>query len=94
MSDPVVVVRDVSKKYQETEALAGITFDVNDGEIFGLVGPDGAGKTTLFRILTTLILPDSGSAAVLGLDVVRDLWAIRSRVGYMPGRFPSTEISR
>lgn len=87
MSDPVVVVRDVSKKYQETEALAGITFDVSQGEIFGLVGPDGAGKTTLFRILTTLILPDSGSATVLGLDVVRDVWAIRSRVGYMPGRF-------
>jgi len=87
VSDPIVVVRDVSKKFGETEALAGITFDVNDGEIFGLVGPDGAGKTTLFRILTTLVLPDSGSATVLGLDVSRDLWAIRSRVGYMPGRF-------
>lgn len=87
MSDPAVVIRDVSKRYLETEALSGITFDVNSGEIFGLVGPDGAGKTTLFRILTTLVLPDSGSATVLGLDVVRDLWAIRSRVGYMPGRF-------
>ncbi|MEO5902476.1 MAG: ABC transporter ATP-binding protein [Gemmatimonadaceae bacterium] len=87
MSDPVVVVRDVSKKFAETEALTDVTFDVNDGEIFGLVGPDGAGKTTLFRILTTLVLPDSGTATVLGLDVVRDLWAIRSRVGYMPGRF-------
>lgn len=87
MSDPVVVVRDVSKRFQETEALTGVTFDVNNGEIFGLVGPDGAGKTTLFRILTTLVLPDSGSATVLGLDVARDLWAIRSRVGYMPGRF-------
>jgi ABC-type multidrug transport system ATPase subunit len=55
--------------------------------LFGLVGPDGAGKTTLFRILTTLLLPDSGTATVLGFDVARDLWAIRSRVGYMPGGF-------
>ena len=87
MSEPVVVVRNVSKKFLETPALTDLTFEVNNGEIFGLVGPDGAGKTTLFRILTTLILPDSGTATVLGLDVARDLWAIRSRVGYMPGRF-------
>ena len=60
---------------------------MKNGELFGLVGPDGAGKTTLFRILTTLIVPDAGTATVLGLDVVKDLWEIRSRVGYMPGRF-------
>ena len=87
MSDPVVVVRNVAKSFAKTAALTDVTFDVKDGEIFGLVGPDGAGKTTLFRILTTLLVPDQGSATVLGLDVVRDLWAIRSRVGYMPGRF-------
>jgi ABC-type multidrug transport system ATPase subunit len=87
MTEPAVVVRDVSKKFGDTLALDGISFDANHGELFGLVGPDGGGKTTLFRILTTLIIPDSGTATVLGLDVVKDLWAIRSRVGYMPGRF-------
>jgi ABC-type multidrug transport system ATPase subunit len=80
-------VRGVSKRFEDTVALDDVSFDVRSGELFGLVGPDGAGKTTLFRILTTLLMPDSGSATVLGLDVVRDLWAIRSRVGYMPGRF-------
>jgi ABC-2 type transport system ATP-binding protein len=60
---------------------------VRAGELFGLIGPDGAGKTTLFRMLTTVQLPDAGSATVLGLDVVKDLRAIRSRIGYMPGRF-------
>lgn len=87
MSDPAVVVRDVGKRFIRTEALSGVSFEVQHGELFGLVGPDGAGKTTLFRILTTLVLPDSGTATVLGLDVARDLWAIRSIVGYMPGRF-------
>lgn len=80
-------VRGVSKRFGKTVALDDISFNVASGELFGLVGPDGAGKTTLFRILTTLMLPDSGTATVLGLDVVRNLWAIRSRVGYMPGRF-------
>jgi ABC-type multidrug transport system ATPase subunit len=87
VTDAAVVVSDVKRSFGETKALDGITFEVSHGELFGLVGPDGAGKTTLFRILTTLIIPDSGTATVLGLDVVRDLWAIRSRVGYMPGRF-------
>lgn len=82
-----VVVTDISKRFGKTEALTGVSFEAAEGELFGIVGPDGAGKTTLFRILTTLIIPDSGSATVLGLDVVRDLWAIRSRVGYMPGKF-------
>ena len=80
-------VRALSKSYGSVSALDGIAFDVQPGELFGLVGPDGAGKTTLFRILTTLVLPDAGSASVLGYDVVRDLWKIRSRVGYMPGGF-------
>jgi ABC-type multidrug transport system ATPase subunit len=82
-----VEVRALNKRYEKVVALDDIGFDVKSGELFGLVGPDGAGKTTLFRILTTLILPDAGSATVLGLDVVKDLWAIRSRVGYMPGGF-------
>ncbi len=68
-------------------ALDGVSFDVGPGELFGFIGPDGGGKTTLFRILVTLMTPDSGRATVLGLDVVRDMWAIRRRVGYMPGRF-------
>ena len=77
----------VSKSYGETEALKDVTFDVTDGEIFGIIGPDGAGKTTLFRILTTLILADSGISAIDGFDVVQDYKEIRKRVGYMPGRF-------
>lgn len=87
MSNAAVVVRGVGKRFGKTEALTDVSFEARHGELFGLVGPDGAGKTTLFRVLTTLLLPDAGSATVLGLDVVRDLWAIRARVGYMPGRF-------
>ncbi|HET8770600.1 MAG TPA: ABC transporter ATP-binding protein [Gemmatimonadaceae bacterium] len=82
-----VEVCDVGKRFDDTVALADVSIEVHPAELYGLVGPDGAGKTTLFRILTTLLVPDAGSASVLGLDVVRDLWAIRSRVGYMPGRF-------
>ena len=77
----------ISKKYVSVEALKDITFDVSQGEIFGVIGPDGSGKTTLFRILTTLMLADSGTATVNGLDVVKDYKAIRNNVGYMPGRF-------
>ncbi len=87
MSTPAIVVADVEKRFGKTTALKAVSFDVADGELFGLVGPDGAGKTTLFRILTTLMLPDRGHATVLGRDVVTDFWQIRSRVGYMPGRF-------
>jgi ABC-type multidrug transport system ATPase subunit len=82
-----LAVRDVCKRFDSTIALDSVSFAVERGELFGLVGPDGGGKTTLFRILTTLLVPDSGSAEVLGLDVLRDFWQIRSRVGYMPGRF-------
>ena len=82
-----VEVRALTKRFDTVVALDALSFDVARGELFGLVGPDGAGKSTLFRILTTLVLPDSGSATVLGFDVARDLWDIRSRVGYMPGGF-------
>ena len=69
------------------QALRGLSLDVGEGEIFGLIGPDGAGKTSLFRILTTLLVADSGTAVVDGMDVVRDYKKIRRRIGYMPGRF-------
>ena len=76
-TEPAVSVQALSKRFGETLALDGISFDVRPGELFGFIGPDGAGKTTLFRILTTLLVPDEGEARVLGLDVVRDLWALR-----------------
>ena len=82
-----IQINNISLNYGSVEALKGITFDVENGELFGLIGPDGAGKTSLFRILTTLLLADSGTAAVDGLDVVRDYKQIRNCVGYMPGRF-------
>lgn len=77
----------LTKSYGNVQALKGVSFDVRKGEVFGLIGPDGAGKTSIFRILTTLILPDSGSATVDGLDIVKDYRELRARVGYMPGRF-------
>ncbi len=82
-----VSVGGIEKSYGDVQALEGVGFDVPDGELFGIIGPDGAGKTTLFRILTTLILADQGTAQVVGLDVVRDYREIRKKVGYMPGRF-------
>ena len=82
-----VQVHDVTKTYGKVQALRGLTFAVDEGEIYGLIGPDGAGKTTLFRILTTLLLADSGSASVMGHDVVRDYKRIRDMIGYMPGKF-------
>lgn len=80
-------INNISKKYGNVPALNEVSFSVEKGEIFGLIGPDGAGKTTLFRILTTLLSPDAGKAAVNGLDVVKDYAAIRRIVGYMPGHF-------
>ena len=84
-----VSVQNIVKTYEKgtIHALKNISFEVTKGELFGLIGPDGAGKSSLFRILTTLLLPDSGTAQVDGLDVVKDYKAIRNRVGYMPGRF-------
>jgi ABC-2 type transport system ATP-binding protein len=82
-----ITVNHISKRYGTVEALCDVSFDVREGEIFGLIGPDGAGKTTLFRILTTLLLPDNGSASVDSLDVVGDYRLLRTRIGYMPGRF-------
>jgi len=82
-----VIVKDVKKNYGSVQALKGVSFSVEKGEMFGLIGPDGAGKTSLFRIMTTLLLPDSGSVKVDGFDVISDYAQIRSRVGYMPGRF-------
>lgn len=80
-------VHNLSKSYGKVRALDGVSFSVERGELFGLIGPDGAGKTTLFRLLTTLIDPDEGSATVDGCDIEKDYLAIRKRVGYMPGRF-------
>ncbi|ADY51748.1 ABC transporter related protein [Pseudopedobacter saltans DSM 12145] len=86
-----ITVEQITKTYHHkkvvTEALKGISFAVEQGEIFGVIGPDGAGKTSLFRILTTLLLADSGTASVDGFDVVKDYKKIRNCVGYMPGRF-------
>lgn len=86
-----VIVNNIVKSYgakkEKIDALKGISLEVKKGELFGIIGPDGAGKTSLFRVLTTLLLPDGGSASVDGFDVVRDYKAIRTRVGYMPGRF-------
>lgn len=86
-----VTTDKISKKYKtrqgEIQALKGLTFSVNRGEIFGLIGPDGAGKTSLFRILTTLLLPNEGQASVNGYDIMKDYNKIRQCVGYMPGRF-------
>lgn len=82
-----VIIDSISKSYGKKRALAGVSAEIKPGEIFGFIGADGAGKTTLFRVLTTLLLPDSGSASVCGLDARRDWKRIRPLLGYMPGRF-------
>ncbi len=82
-----IIVQNISKSYNKISAIDSISFEVNEGELFGLIGPDGAGKTTIFRILTTLLLANEGSATVAGFDVVLDYKAIRNSVGYMPGKF-------
>lgn len=83
----MITIIQISKSYGKTQALKNISLEVQKGELFGLIGPDGAGKTTLMRILMTLLLPDSGGATMDGLDVVNDFKKIRHIVGYMPGRF-------
>ena len=82
-----IVVNNISKSYGKVCALHDVSFEVKKGEVFGLIGPDGAGKTTLYRILCTLLKPDSGTSAVDGFDTVRQMKEIRRRVGYMPGKF-------
>lgn len=82
-----VWVREIVKSYGRVQALKGVSLDAREGEIFGMIGPDGAGKTSLFRILTTLLLPDSGTATIDGFEIRKDFKEIRRRVGYMPGRF-------
>jgi ABC-type multidrug transport system ATPase subunit len=82
-----VEVKNISKAYRDLQALDAVNLSVEEGELFGLIGPDGAGKTTLMRILTTLLYPDKGTAEVFGYDTVRDFKEIRQIVGYMPGRF-------
>src|SRR5678815_2939868 len=88
---PAVAVHNLLKQYKNgkeiIEAVQGVSFEVEAAIIFGLIGPDGAGKTSLFRMLTTLLLPDGGNATVDGSDIVKDYKAIRKKVGYMPGKF-------
>lgn len=85
--DDAVVAARLVKRFGPTTALDDVSVRVGRGELFGCIGPDGAGKTTLFRILTTLIVPDAGTARVLGEDVVEGIWTLRRQIGYMPGRF-------
>lgn len=82
-----ISVQNIKRNYGEVEALKGLSFEVDEGEIFGVIGPDGSGKTTLFRILTTLLLADSGVAYVDGYEVVKEYKKIRNEIGYMPGKF-------
>lgn len=83
----MIKIENVSKSYGKVKAIEDITLEVKPNELFGLIGPDGAGKTTLFRILTTLLLPDSGTVFMDGLDPVKDYKKVRELIGYMPGRF-------
>ncbi len=87
VANPVVRTENLVKRYGDEVALDGLSVTVDPGELFGFIGPDGAGKTTLFRILTSLLTPDEGAAQVLGLDVVNDYRALRPRLGYMAGEF-------
>jgi ABC-2 type transport system ATP-binding protein len=84
---PVIESYGISKSFGATKALDNVTFAINQSEIFGFIGPDGAGKTTLFRIITTLMLPDEGNVNVLGLDNKKHFKELRKNIGYMPGRF-------
>lgn len=85
--NPVIEAKRISKSFGATRALDDITFSINESEIFGFIGPDGAGKTTLFRIITTLLVPDEGIITVLGQDAVSGFRELRKNIGYMPGRF-------
>jgi ABC-2 type transport system ATP-binding protein len=82
-----ISVQNISKSYKKIKAIDAISFEVNSGELFGLIGADGAGKTSLFRILTTRLIADEGKASLANYDVIEDYKAIRNSVGYMPGKF-------
>jgi ABC-type multidrug transport system ATPase subunit len=82
-----ITANNISKHYGDKAALEDITFSIGRGELFGFIGPDGAGKTTLFRLITSLLIPDSGTLTVEGLDTVKDFVNLRKILGYMPGRF-------
>ena len=84
---PAISIDKISKKYGKVTALSEISFEVHEGEVFGLIGPDGAGKTSLFNILATLQFPTSGKASLLGFDVIADYKKIRKKIGYLPGVF-------
>ena len=83
----MISINQITKKYESTIALDSVSLHIDKGELFGVIGPDGAGKTTLFRIITSLLIPDEGTATVKAFDVVKDFRAIRKIIGYMPGRF-------
>ena len=82
-----IEIKNINKSFGDTQAVSDINFSVKKGELFGLIGPDGAGKSTLFKILTTLLIPDEGNATVSGFDTVKDYKKIRKIIGYMPGKF-------
>ncbi|MCA1744409.1 MAG: ABC transporter ATP-binding protein, partial [Bacteroidales bacterium] len=83
----MIEVTDIRKNFKDVKALEGVTFSVKEGELFGVIGPDGAGKTTLFRLIISLMLPDSGSIRLWDLDPVKEYKKVRQIIGYMPGRF-------
>ncbi len=83
----MILAENINKSFGDIQALKNISVNIAEGELFGFIGPDGAGKTTLFRILTSLLLPTSGNASVNGLDIVKDYKILRTQLGYMPGRF-------
>lgn len=83
----VISISSVSKRYGKLQALHDVSLSIGKGEVFGIIGPDGAGKTSLFRIMATLLLPDGGEVSIEGNDVVKDMMAVRGMVGYMPGKF-------
>jgi ABC-2 type transport system ATP-binding protein len=87
MERPSILTNEISKSYGDVKALTNISLSIGKGELYGLIGPDGAGKTTLFRILTSLLIQDSGKAVVDGFDTVKDYKSLRKILGYMPGRF-------
>jgi len=86
-SENIVEVKGIKKSYEKVEAVKGVSFSVSKGELFGLIGPDGAGKTSIFRILTTLMFPTEGDVTIIGSDVIKDYKKIRNNIGYMPQRF-------